>query len=81
MADLSFTLAVEGPVKGKICVKIKKTIFESIAGWKAPPPELKCYVGIRVSYTFFSNYIQGVFLLFRPKNVPDSKDILTLKNF
>ena len=60
MADLSFTLAVEGPVKGKICVKIKK-IFGSIAGWKAPPPELKCYVGIRVSYTFFSNYIQGGF--------------------
>ena len=61
MADLSFTLAVEGPVKGKICVKIKKTIFESIAGWKAPPPELKCYVGIRVSYTFFSNYKLGGF--------------------
>ena len=58
MADLSFTLAVEGPVKGKICVK--KTVIESIAGWKAPPPELKCYVGIRASYTFFSNYIQGV---------------------
>ena len=66
MADLSFTLAVEGPVKGKICVKIKKAIFESIAGWKAPPPELKCYVGIRVSYTFFSNYIQGGFFTVPP---------------
>jgi len=32
MADFSVTLAVEGPVKG----------------WKVPPPQLECYIGVKV---------------------------------